>query len=73
MNKEMKNARILAKDILVSNDTRETGLNNNDLIIGASGAGKTGGYVIPNIQNMTGSLVVSDTKGSLEKRFAESL
>ena len=73
MSKEMRNARILAKDILVSNDTRETGLNNNDLIIGASGAGKTGGYVIPNIQNMTGSLVVSDTKGSLEKRFAESL
>lgn len=73
MNNEIRDARILAQDILVSNDTRETGLNNNDLIIGASGAGKTGGYVIPNIQNLTGSLVVSDTKGSLEKKFADSL
>ena len=65
--------RILAKNITVSNDTRKTGLNNNDLIIGSSGAGKTGGYVIPNIQNMTDSLIVSDTKGSLEKRFTKEL
>ena len=65
--------RILAKNTMVSNDTRKTGLNNNDLIIGSSGAGKTGGYVIPNIQNMTDSLIVSDTKGSLEKRFTKEL
>lgn len=64
--------RILADNLTVSNDTRGTGLNNNDLIIGASGAGKTGGYVIPNIRNITGSLVVSDTKGNLEKNSARS-
>ena len=58
----MKNIRFLADGITISNNTRETGLNNNDLIIGASGAGKTGGYVIPNIQNITGSMVVSDTR-----------
>lgn len=68
-----KNERILAQNITVSNDTRKTGLNNNDLIIGSSGAGKTGGYVIPNIQNMTDSLVVSDTKGNLAKKFSEDL
>lgn len=65
--------RILAQNITVSNNTKETGLNNNDLIIGSSGAGKTGGYVIPNIQNMTGSLVVSDTKGNLCRKFTEDL
>lgn len=65
--------RILAEGIEISNDTRKTGLNNNDLIIGSSGAGKTGGYVIPNIQRITGSLVVSDTKGQLFKRFSKDL
>lgn len=66
-------SRVLASDITVSNDTRMTGLNNNDLIIGNSGCGKTGGYVIPNIQNIDGSLIVSDTKGLLEKRFKKEL
>ena len=50
--------RILADGVSVTNDTRVTGLNNNDMIIGSSGSGKTGGYVIPNIQNISGSLVV---------------
>ena len=69
----MKNVRYIADNITISNDTKLTGLNNNDLIIGASGAGKTGGYVIPNIQNITGSMVVSDTKGRLCKMFREEL
>lgn len=66
-------ARLLAEGITVSNDTKETGLNNNDLIIGSSGSGKTGGYVIPNIKNITGSLVVSDTKGQLERLLKDEL
>lgn len=33
---QRKNERILAQGITVSNDTRKTGLNNNDLIIGDS-------------------------------------
>ena len=65
--------RILADGVSVTNDTRQTGLNNNDMIIGSSGSGKTGGYVIPNIQNIDGSLVVSDTKGQLSKRFTKEL
>lgn len=70
---ERRNERILAQGVRVSNDTKKTGLNNNDLIIGSSGAGKTGGYVIPNIQNIEGSLVVSDTKGTLRKKFEKKL
>ena len=57
--------RILAKDELIDNDTWRTGLNNNDVIIGPSGAGKTRGYVIPNILRMNGSMIVADTKGSI--------
>ena len=53
--------RILADGVSVTNDTRQTGLNNNDMIIGSSGSGKTGGYVIPNIQNIDGSLVVAES------------
>lgn len=52
--------RVLAQGVEVSNNTRISGCNNNDLICGNSGSGKTGGYVIPNIQCIDGSLVVSD-------------
>ena len=68
-----KSYRILAKDVTVSNDTRVTHLSNNDLIIGSSGSGKTGGYIIPNIQNISGSLIVADTKGQLHRMFSDEL
>jgi len=57
--------RILAEGCLMNNDTRATGINNNDLIIGPSGAGKTRGYVMPNLLQCNESLIVADTKGSL--------
>lgn len=69
----MNNTRILAENVSVSNDTKATGLNNNDMIIGSSGSGKTGGYVIPNLQNISGSMVVSDTKGQLCRMFKNEL
>lgn len=65
--------RILASNVEVSNDTRISGCNNNDIICGNSGSGKTGGYVIPNIQNIDGSMVVSDTKGQLEHMLKPDL
>ncbi len=71
-NKRYSN-RILAFNEEITNDTRVTGLNNNDMLIGGPGSGKTGGYVIPNIQNIDGSLVVSDTKGQLERKFKNEL
>lgn len=57
--------RILADGHTISNDTWQTGLNNNDLIIGPSGAGKTRGYVKPNILQCNESMIVTDTKGAL--------
>lgn len=38
--------RILSQDCLADNNSHATGLNNNDLIVGPSGAGKTRGYVL---------------------------
>lgn len=57
--------RILADGVQIANDTWETGINNNDCIIGPSGAGKTRGYVIPNIMECNESMIIADTKGAL--------
>ena len=65
MRKNNNSLRILAKGHRISNNTRETGLNNNDLIIGPSGAGKTRGYVKPNILQCNESMIIADTKGDL--------
>lgn len=70
---ESGNRRILAKGVTVSNDTWVSGINNNDLIIGPSGAGKTRGYVKPNIMQANESLVITDTKGSLYREMSPLL
>lgn len=61
--------RILAKDKTMNNNTWVTGINNNDLIIGVSGAGKTRGYVRPNLKCASDSIIVADTKSSLYQEF----
>ena len=65
--------RILAKGQTISNDTWATGLNNNDMIIGPSGSGKTRGYVKPNLLQMNGSMIVTDTKGLLRREVGPVL
>lgn len=65
--------RILAKDKLMNNDTWVTGLNNNDVIIGPSGAGKTRSYVIPNILQCNESMIIADAKGSVKKEVEDVL
>lgn len=66
-------SRVLADKKIVSNNTRETGLNNNDLIIGPSGAGKTGGYVIPNMLEANESIIVADTKRNLYQKLGPTM
>lgn len=68
-----RNSRILAEGRMVSNDTRKTGLNNNDLIVGSSGSGKTRSYVKPNILQCNGSMIVTDTKNVLYEETALTL
>ena len=65
--------RYLAKGIIVSNNSHETQLNNNDVIIGASGSGKTTSYVYGNIAGLYGSYVIADTKGDLAAKFSPML
>ncbi len=65
--------RQIAKGIFVSDNTFATQLNNNDLIIGPSGAGKTGGYVAPLICNSVSSMIITDTKGNLAKNYGAVL
>ena len=65
--------RYFAEGVSVSNDTHRTGVNNNDLIIGGSGSGKTTGYVSHLLLNPYGSMVISDTKGTLCRKFSTYL
>ncbi|MCF0128157.1 MAG: type IV secretory system conjugative DNA transfer family protein, partial [Pseudobutyrivibrio sp.] len=64
---------ILGKEQYYNMDCYETGLNNNVLVVGASGAGKTRGIVVPNLLEATGSYVVSDPKGNLYNRYGDYL
>lgn len=64
---------ILAKNQRYSLDCYKTQLNNNVLVVGTSGAGKTRSIVIPNILQATGSYVISDPKGNLYRRYRRYL
>lgn len=69
----MESRRYLTNGYTISNDTWKTRLNNNDLICGASGCGKTRGYVIPNIKMADHSMIICDTKGVLYGEYKEEL
>ena len=71
--KEHMNKRVIAHGIYKDNNSWLTQINNNDLIIGASGSGKTRGYVIPNIALSNHSMIISDTKGNLHNLFKDYL
>lgn len=49
----------------MSINTRKTFKNNNALVIGGSGSGKTRFFVKPNIMQMNSSFVITDPKGEL--------
>ena len=68
-----ENELILADGQYYSMDCYKTQLNNNVLIVGAAGAGKTRSIVSPNILQATGSYVITDPKGQLHKKYGEYL
>lgn len=57
--------RILSQNIQMTLDTRHTDLNNNILVIGGSGSGKTFRFVKPQIMQMSSSFVTTDPKGEI--------
>lgn len=56
---------IFSKDLRLGMDGRKTKINNNVLICGSSGSGKSRFYVSPNLLNANSSFVVTDPKGEL--------
>lgn len=60
-----RNDKILSENVRLSLNTRHTGLNNNVLIIGGSGSGKTFYEVKPNGYNCESSYIFCDPKGEL--------
>lgn len=64
--------RFFGTDCKISNDSYKTQKNNNDLLVGSAGSGKTT-IVIKNILETTDNIVCTDVKGSLYKRCAPLL
>ncbi len=64
---------ILGKECIHNNNSWETGLNNNVLVLGPSGTGKTRGLLIPNILQCNESFIVIDTKGVLREQTEDTL
>ena len=71
--KHFENNMLFTQTERMSLDTRQTFRNNNVLIIGGSGSGKTRFYVKPNLMQMHSSYVVTDPKGSLVKECGKML
>lgn len=66
---------IFSEKNMMTMDTWESGLNNNVVVIGSSGSGKTRRFVKPNLLQKNASYIISDPKGTLIKEcgafFAE--
>ena len=60
---------LIARDCQFSLNDYETKRNNNVLVVGGSGTGKTRTIVSPNLEQAVGSYVVSDPKGNLHKKY----
>ena len=66
-------------DFIFSKDSRRqlddfvTQLNNNVIVMGTSGCGKTTRYVDPNIRQAVGNIIASDPKGNLVKKHGRFL
>lgn len=63
----------VAANMEFETDTKKTWLNNNVLVVGSSGSGKTRTVVEPNLLKAEGSYVVSDPKGLLYKKYGDYL
>lgn len=73
MNEIAEGALIVANGCYYDMDCYKTKRNNNVLVVGTSGAGKTRSIVTPNLLQATGSYIVSDPKGNLYEKYGEYL
>lgn len=65
--------RLLSQNVQFSFDTKRTNLNNNVIVIGGSGSGKSFRYVKPNVLQLTSSYIFTDPKGELYEDCAPFL
>lgn len=80
MNNSTENSRAAYAGELILTSTRSesmdswvTGLNNNVLVLGCSGSGKTRNFLKPNLLQCEGSYVVLDSKGRLFREMGPCL
>ena len=64
---------ILAEGRYYSMDCYQTKRNNNVLVVGAAGTGKSRSIVMPNLLQAYGSYIISDPKGELYAKYGEYL
>ena len=62
--------RMLSQNLRMTLNTRHTDLNNNIIVIGGPGSGKTFRLVQPNLMQMFGSYVITDPKGEIQRDSA---
>ncbi len=73
MDADPANRLILTHTENLSLDTHRTRRNLNVTVIGASGTGKTRGYMLPNIRAAQMSKVVTDPKGEIYRTTADAM
>ena len=59
--------RVFSENVKISINTRKTRINNNVLVIGGAGSGKTLFLVKPNLMQMNTSFIVTDPKGGARR------
>lgn len=64
---------ILSQHISMGLDGRRHKRNLNVIVVGGSGAGKTRGYVLPNIMECNCSYIIADPKGEILRKTGELL
>ena len=69
----LENKMILPDGSLCGTDGRMTRINNNVIVLGTSGGGKTRSVVIPNILAANESMIIADPKGCLYKEYHKYL
>ena len=65
IDKNYEKNMLLTESERISIDTRKTLRNNNILVVGGSGSGKTRFFVKPNLMQLHTSYVITDPKGTL--------
>lgn len=65
--------RILSESVRLSTASEKTHVNNNTIVLGGIGTGKSFSFLLPNIMQMNGSYIINDPGGMLYKTLKSPL